>query len=68
MSDDVVKLTLAGKENLFRVQRVLDRFQAETRCESPEVELLRQALKRYVEKHNAVATQEQDVHSNGGTV
>lgn len=66
MSDDAVKLTQAGKENLLRVQRVLDRFQSETRCESPDVEVLRQALKRHVEKHGAV--QANDFSADGASV
>lgn len=66
MSDDVVKLTLSGKEQLARVQRVLDRFQAETRCESSDVEALRQALKRHVENHEAVKPN--DFSADGASV
>ena len=66
MSDELVKLTLAGKENLSRVQRVLERFQAETRCESAEVELLRQALRRHVEKRCSVQTN--DFSADGASV
>lgn len=68
MSAVEVKLTQAGKDKLIRVQRVLERFQSETRCESPEVELLRQALKRHVEKHCAVKTPNCDAHIPGDSV
>lgn len=50
MSEGAVQLTVAGKEKLARLQRVLERFQVETRCASPEFEQLRQALRRHIEK------------------
>jgi len=55
MSEPAVELTVAGKERLARLQRVLDRFQTETRCVSPEFEQLRRALRRHIEKHCAAS-------------
>lgn len=54
MSENPIELTQAGKEKLARLQRVLDRFQAETRCESLEVEQLRRGLRRHIEQRCAV--------------
>lgn len=50
MREGSVELTPAGKEKLARLQRVLERFQVETRCASSEFEQLRRALRRHVEK------------------
>lgn len=51
MSDQAVNISIVGKERLARIQRVLERFQNETRCECKELELLRNGLTRHVEIH-----------------
>lgn len=61
MSEPAVELTVAGKEKLARLQRVLERFQAESRCASPEFEQLRRALQRHIEKQCAASVPAADV-------